>query len=291
MVVTIAEVVSSTVTMVEILQEYFYEFLRMLPTLVLALVVLIIFIIVAQVSRSSVEALARKVVDDSSLQNLAGTFVTVVITVIGVFAAATIIFPGLRAGDLVAVLGLSSVAIGFAFKDIFQNFLAGILLLLQRPFIVGDQIEVSGYCGTIEHIDVRSTSIRSYNGQLIVLPNAEIFSSPVTVNTAEDTRRSVFETGIGYDEDIDDAREVIEDAVADCESVLQSPPPNVVVCGHGDSSVDFRIMYWTESEKSAETRARDEVATAVKYALDEAEIEIPYPYRTVEFFDKTDGGE
>ncbi len=283
-----SEVASSTLTMVEVLQDYLNDFLRMLPTLAIALIVLIVFIILSKVGRKSAQRISAGVIDDPSLQNLAGTFVAVVLTVIGVFAAATIVFPGLRAGDLIAVLGLSSVAIGFAFKDIFQNFLAGILLLMQRPFVVGDQIEVSDFAGTVEHINVRSTSIRSYNGQLIVMPNADIYSSPVTVNTAEAIRRSVFETGVGYGEDIEEARQIIAESIEDCDLLLDEPAPQVLVTGHGDSSVDLAIVYWTKSDRRSETLARDQVATTVKYALDEAEIEIPYPYRTVEFFDKTE---
>ncbi len=276
---------SSILSGMEIFEEYANAFLLMLPTLAISMVVLIVFIILSRFADKWAATVASKFVDDSSLQNLAGTVAGVVLVVIGVFAAATILFPGLQAGDLVAVLGLSSVAIGFAFKDIFQNFLAGILLLMQRPFVVGDQIEVTDYSGTVEHINIRSTSLRSFDGQLIVIPNADIYSSAITVNTSEDVRRSVFETGIGYGEDIDTGREVIREAVKKCDLVLDEPEPVVVVTGHGDSSVDFAIAYWTESTKRDETLARDQVATAIKYALDEAGIEIPYPYRTVEFFD------
>lgn len=282
------DVATSTVTMMEVLQDYANDFLRILPTLVISLVVLVIFFFVARMGRNAAEKLAATVVDDPSLQNLAGTFASVLLTVIGIFAAATIVFPGLRAGDLIAVLGLTSVAIGFAFKDIFQNFLAGILLLWQRPFVVGDQVEINDFAGTIEHIDIRSTSIRSYHGQLIVIPNSDVYSSVVTVNTAEDTRRSAFDTGIGYGEDIESGREVIQKAVESCDHVLDEPAPMVLVTGHGDSSVDFRALYWTKSAKRSESLARDQVATAIKYALDDADIEIPYPYRTVEFFDKTE---
>ncbi len=283
-----SDVTTSTITMMEVLQEYLNEFLRILPTAIIALIVLVVFLFIARIGRNAAESLASTVVDDPSLQNLAGTFASVLLTVVGVFAAATIVFPGLRAGDLIAVLGLSSVAIGFAFKDIFQNFLAGILLLWQRPFVVGDQIEINEFAGSIEHIDIRSTSIRSYHGQLIVIPNADVYSSVVTVNTDGDIRRSAFDTGIGYDEDIEAGREVTLKAVKGCEHVLDEPAPRVMVTGHGDSSVDFRILFWTESPKSMEAVARDEIGTAVKYALDEADIEIPYPYRTVEFFDKTE---
>ncbi len=285
----IADVEFSPVTLVEVAEDYVNNFLQVLPTLVMAAVVLFVFVFLAKSTRNAVENLAEKAVPDSSLANLAGTAVSTALIVVGVFASATIVFPGLRAGDLVAVLGLSSVAIGFAFQDIFQNFLAGILLLWQRPFIVGDQIEVDEFAGTIEHINIRSTSLRTYSGELVVIPNSDVYSSPVTVNTDHDTRRSNFDTGIGYDEDITEGREVMLEALEDCELILDEPAPRAIVIGHGDSSIDFRIQYWTKSDRRSETLARDEVATKVKDALDEADIEIPYPYRTVELFDKTEG--
>lgn len=277
----------STITLVEVGQEYVNNFLLMLPTLVMAMVILVAFLFISKMGKKAARKIAATVTENPSLQNLAGTIAGVILTTIGIFAAATIVFPGLRAGDLVAVLGLSSVAIGFAFKDIFQNFLAGILLLWQRPFIVGDQIDVGDLGGTVQNIDIRSTSIRSYNGQLIVVPNSDIYTSAITVNTSEDKRRSCFDTGIGYGEDIENAREVIKAAVDKCELILSTPAPDILVTGHGDSSVDFRVLYWTKSDRRTEVLARDQIATGIKYALDEADIEIPYPYRTVEFFDKT----
>ncbi len=286
--VVLADTDFSPISILEVVETYFNQFLLHLPTLLISIIVLVVFIIIAKIARKNVETLSAKVIDDPSLQNLAGTAASVALTIVGIFAAATILFPGLRAGDIVAVLGLSSVAIGFAFKDIFQNFLAGILLLMQRPFVVGDQIEVEGYCGTIEHINVRSTTIRSYDGDQVIIPNADVYSSPVTVYTADDTRRSSFDTGVGYGEDIEEARAVILNAVKEnCDRVLDEPGPAVIVTGHGDSSVDLRVVFWTKSDRRSSTLATDQVATAIKYALDEAEIEIPYPYRTVEFFDKS----
>lgn len=285
----LVDVTFSPISLVEVVEEYVNASLRVLPTLLMALTVLAIFVILARTTRDSVEKLARTALDDSSLANLAGTTVSTVLVVVGLFAAATILFPGLRAGDIVAVLGLSSVAVGFAFKDIFENFLAGVLLLWQRPFVVGDQIEVQDFAGVIEHIDIRSTSLRSYGGELVVIPNSDVYSCAVIVNTDTDARRSTFETGIGYNEDIEEGRQVIVDAVNDCDLVFDDPGPRAVVSGHGDSSVDFKVQYWTKSDRKTETLARDQVATRIKYALDEAEIEIPYPYRTVEFFDKSEG--
>lgn len=271
--------------------EYGTDALEQVPTLLMALGLFVLFVILSSIGRKVARKSTKRFVQDESLENLAGTLARVGILMLGVFCAAGVLFPGLTAGDLVSVLGLATVAIGFAFKDIFQNLLAGILLLAQRPFQIGDQVIVDDFEGTIEDISIRSTYIKTYYGEQIIIPNSELYSSPVQVRTAYDERRTTFETGIGYGEDIGAGREAIEGALADCEQILDDPAPKVLVSGHGDSSVNFEVRFWTESRSGDVVAAKNEVATKVKYALDEADIEIPYPYRTVEFFDMTEEGD
>ncbi|MFP4596976.1 MAG: mechanosensitive ion channel family protein [Persicimonas sp.] len=272
----------------DVLFGYANDFLQTLPSLLLGVLVLVLFVAFAGLAKKLATRAAERLTDDPSLQSLFGQVTRVVFLAVGVFASAAVIFPGLSAGHLVSVLGLSSVAIGFAFKDIFQNFLAGILILSQRPFKIGDQIETSSLEGTVEHISIRNTLIKTYDGQRLIVPNAQIFTNPITVRTAFDKRRTTFSTGIGYGDDIEQAREVIAGALADCDQVLDEPTPQVVVTEHGDSSVNFDIRYWTQPAIASVVKGRDQVATAVKYALDDAGIEMPYPYRSVEFMDLTE---
>ena len=271
----------------DVLLGYANDFIEVLPSIAIAIVVLIVFWILAKLGKRGAERAAERFTDDPSLMSLAGTTAKVVITLIGVFAAMASVFPGLKAGDLVAVLGLSSVAVGFAFKDIFQNFLAGVIILTRRPFKIGDQIVAEDLEGTVDHISIRNTELKTYDGQTIIVPNSILFTNPVTVRTDAKTRRTTFSTGIGYDEDIEEAREVMRNALDDCEQVLQDPAPQVLVAEHGGSSVNFDIRFWTDSQSGNVRQGLDQVATQVKYALDEADIEIPYPVRTVEFFDKS----
>jgi small-conductance mechanosensitive channel len=279
------------VSIMEVLQGYLNTALQHLPTIGSAIALLLVVFIISKFTKRFGTRLSEKLTDDLSLQSLFQTTIQVIVWSIGLFAAAAIVFPGLKAGDLVGVLGLSSVAIGFAFKDIFQNFLAGVLILTQRPFSIGDQIARGDIEGTVESISIRSTTIRTYDGQRVIVPNAELYTNPVTVRTAQTTRRTTFSTGIGYGEDIEKARTVITDALAECDLVKETPAPQIYVSNHGASSIDFDVRYWTDSDKATTVRALDQVATAIKYALDNADIEIPYTYRTLEFFDKTDYAE
>ncbi len=256
--------------------------LEVLPLLLIAGSVLALFVWASRYAPRLAGPLTRRVTHDVSLRRLAETAVRVLCIATGVVIASTIIFPGLGVGDLVSVLGLTSVAVGFAFKDIFQNFLAGIIILAQRPFHIGDQIKCKDIDGTVEDINIRSTQVRTFDGQRVVVPNADLYTNAVTVKTALDARRSIFTTGIGYGEDIEHAREVMHEALNRCERIKQEPAPAVFVLSHSASSIDFEILFWTEPTQADLRLARDEVATRIKRALDDANIEIPFPQRVVE---------
>ncbi len=264
-----------------VFQGFLNDAMEMLPELAMATVVMILFVIASRIAKRVVHNLSSRVVDDRSLQSLFGTLTSTAFIVIGAFVAAAVLFPGLEAGDLIAVLGLSSVAIGFAFKDIFENFLAGILILSRRPFRIGDQIHTGDFDGTVKDISFRNTEMETYDGEIVILPNSMLFKDPVIVHTANSKRRSHFSAGIAYDADIREAKEAMMRAVKSCEHVADEPEPVIWCTEHGANSVNFDVVYWTKSDIRSVRDAGDEVATAIKYALDDAGIGIPFPQRVL----------
>nr|CAA6830101.1 MAG: Mechanosensitive ion channel protein MscS [uncultured Thiotrichaceae bacterium] len=152
--------------------------IRLLPNIVLALVVLAVFYGISILVHRMVKRYAERQ-DRDNLGSMLGGFTRWMVLMTGFLLAATIVVPTLKPGDLIAGLGVSSVAIGFAFKDILQNWLAGLLILLRQPFEVGDQIKASGYEGSVERIETRATIIKTYDGQRAVIPNSEIYTSAV----------------------------------------------------------------------------------------------------------------
>ncbi|MEO1155146.1 MAG: mechanosensitive ion channel family protein [Pseudomonadota bacterium] len=206
------------------------------------------------------------------------------IWVAGVLIALTIVFPTITPARALTTLGLGSVAVGLAFKDTFENFLAGILILLREPFAIGDFVECEGIEGQIEEITIRDTRIRRTDGQLVVMPNHALFQNPVVVRTNRDVRRTTIICGVAYGEDVDAARAVIHDAVVAVDTV-RDDVRDVQVFAHafGSSSIDFEITWWTGSRPVDIRTSRDQVVAAVKRALDEAGIEIPFPYQTLTF--------
>jgi small-conductance mechanosensitive channel len=181
------------------------------------------------------------------------------------------------AAELIQVLGVGSVAIGFAFRDILQNFLAGLLILLRRPFSEGDWIEFDGYEGVIKEISTRSTWIRTFDGRDVSIPNGEIFTNPVTIMTREPNIRTDYEFGISYDADIGQAKKVILDAIKSVEGVSNFKEPDVGVSDLAGSSVNLKARWWSTTDDVYSVKLG--VLEAVKNALDAADIEIPYPHR------------
>lgn len=259
-----------------------------LPLLATGLLVLIVTWIAARLATAGVGKLAKRTGLRLSLAELFAKLAYIAVWSVGILAAATAVFPSFTPGKILTALGLSSIAIGFAFKDIFENFIAGILILLREPFEIGDLIVCDDFEGTVEEITIRDTHIRRLDGQRVVMPNSVLFKNPVIVRTDKNTRRISIACGVGYDEDVGKCRKLIKQALDSVESVNKDKPAQVFAKAFGSSSVDFDVVWWTgNGSEAADIRgSRDEVIEAIKKSLDEAGIEIPYPYRTLTIKDE-----
>ncbi|WP_279483857.1 mechanosensitive ion channel family protein [Aureimonas sp. SK2] len=269
------------------IETWVVGFQRLLPNIVVALVLFAVVFGVAWL----VERAFRRWADKHERSNLGaviGSFVKWIIILFGGLLALTIVIPSLNPGDLIAGLGIGSVAIGFAFKDILQNWLAGLLILIQRPFGVGDQIVVNGYEGTVEWIETRATIIAMYDGRRAIIPNANVYSNAVTVNTARPTRRSQYDVGIGYGDDIEGARKAILEAIAKVPGLEADPAPEVLVWDLAGSAVNLRVRWWTQSKRTNVVHIQAAVLEAIKGALDSVGIDMPYPTQVVLFHDQTE---
>lgn len=263
------------------------SFLYRLPYIVFAIIVFSLFLLVARIVSSAINAAGKRTRLDATLADLLGRLASFLITVLAIFVGAVIIFPAFKPGDLVAGLGITSVAVGFAFKDVLQNFFAGILILWRKPFIVGDQLRFKEYEGTVEAITVRSTRLKTFDGERAVIPNGDIYTNAVLVKTAYEKRRVKFIVGIGYLDDIEAGREAIRKVLHNSPGVLPDPGPWIYVSELAPSSVNFIVYFWVESEQANVLKVSDRVATGIKYALDEAGIDMPYPHNVVLFHDAT----
>jgi len=267
------------------INEMAAEFIRMLPQLSIAFVVLLATFAAAKFARAIAERLLSKTELRGTLVNLFETLVGVLIWAVGLLVVMSIVFPGVTPANILAVLGLGSVAIGFAFKDIFENFLAGVLIMLRKQMRIGDVIECQDVEGRVEIISLRDTHLRHLSGELVVVPNAYLFKNPVKVVTQQPIRRHSVEVGVAYDVDLEAAREVIAAAVQSCDSIESGRKIEIYATGFGDSSIDFLVRWWAGSKPVEAHVSRDQVVRAIKRALDAAGMEIPFPYRTLTFKD------
>ena len=269
------------------LMELVSSGVQLIPALLATIVIVLLTRYSLRPVRRITQAVSEKLTENLSLQLLALQIVTVAVWIIGLLAASIVLFPGLALGDIIALLGLSSVAIGFAFQDIFKNFLAGILLLVDQPFQVNDQIVVSDYEGTVKNIAIRATEVETYRGEMIVIPNSILFTNSVQVMTHNPTRRTDLAIGLDYNTPLEPARDVLRRAVEQVSGVLASPPPEIDIISFGDSAIDFVVRYWTRPEIVTVRRTQTGVMVALKAACDRADLNIPYPIRTTYFFDQT----
>ncbi len=254
-----------------------------IPNLVIALIIVILTWIAVRIAVRIVGKLTERTKLRQDLRNLIQTLTRIATWIVGLMIAATVVIPGLSPGGLFAGLGIGAVAIGFAFQDIFENFLAGVLIMLRDKMEIGDVVESEGILGTVEKITLRETHIRQFSGELIMMPNSMMFKNPVKVITDVPVRRNDIVIGVSYDTDLSTAEAAIRKAVEALESVDTDKGVDVYAQEFNSSSVDFLVRFWTDTGGNDYLGVKSEVVFAIKQALDEADIEIPFPYITHTF--------
>lgn len=269
--------------LIDRVNEMVADFVRLLPQFGIALLVVFIGWAIATGARRVLARVLRRAELRQTLINLFETLLGVIIWSVGLLIAATIVFPGVTAANLLALLGLGSVAIGFAFKDIFENFLAGILIMLRKKVNIGDVIECESVEGRVEQITLRDTYLRHLSNELVLVPNAYLFKNPLKILTDAALRRHEVEVGVAYDVDLDAAATLIADTVSAIDVIETQRPVEVFAREFGDNSINFLVRWWAGSTPAEAHASRDRVVRAIKRALDGAGMEIPFPQRTVWF--------
>lgn len=262
-----------------------------LPGMAIALAILgVTWMIAKGASRISTRLIGKTELRPS-LRNLVETLVRLGVWVGGAMLAAIVVFPNFNPTTMIAGLGVGAVAIGFAFQDFFENFLAGVMIMLRDKMQIGDVIKTGDIHGKVEFISLRETHIRAFSGELHVLPNSMLFKDPVEVVTDLDERRFEVVIGVSYDTDLDEASDVILKAVKSVDLVNPEKDVQVLADTFNSSSVDFVVRWWAASSGSDAVMNRDQVVRAIKRSLGQAGIEIPFPYITHTFKERVPMGE
>jgi len=257
------------------------SFASLLPNLIVAALVLLTARMLSAGADRMVRRIAEKTERPAKVALVLGRLTRWAVMVLGVLVAVTIAVPSFHAGALFGALGISGVAIGFAFRDIFQNLAAGLLLLVTRPFHIGDMIVSGQYEGTVEDIQVRATLMRTADNRLVVIPNSDLYTTRVVVLTSKPTRRGEVTLGIGHGQDVAQAKRIIVQAITGLPQLEREPAPAVFATEFGPASVLLSVRFWVGSAGGNSSRnlliATDAVIVAIKNALEAAHIEIAYP--------------
>jgi small-conductance mechanosensitive channel len=262
--------------------------MRMLPNLAIGLGVLLLFLFLARLVRRLVQHINTGRFQEN-LVIVLGRMAQWAMILLGFLLAVTVAFPSFTPANLISALGITGIAIGFAFKDIFENFLAGILILITEPFRIGDQIVFGEFEGTIEQIETRATKMRTYDGRLVVIPNAELYKGTFIVNTAYPSRRLQYDVVIGNGDDIPTAKRLMLDAIHGLPDVETDPAPDALLVNYADAGVTIRVRWWIKPPYRADALSiQDHVLERIKATLTAHGIDLPFPTQQVLFHDQTE---
>jgi small conductance mechanosensitive channel len=262
-----------------ILEQLVVDFLTLLPNLIAALVVFAIGIYLASVVRRLVrKGLQRRTENHQPIALLSQLAYWLVVILA---AAISLQMVGFNLTAFLAGLGIVGITIGFALQDVSKNFIAGLLMLIQQPFEIGEFIEVGGYAGKVEMIDLRATQVRTVDGKLVLIPNGEVMISPITNFSRADSRRVEINTGVAYESDPERVRQTVLEAISAVPGILSDPAPDAIFQNFGNTTFDLSIYFWIDTNQTNVFAAKDAGLNEIKQAFEQAEIDMPLPAQTV----------
>ncbi len=247
---------------------------RRLPYLAAGLIVVIVFWLFSRAARRLFMAGTEKTGLDNRLRILFARLIAGSVLAFGFLAALTVIVPSFDVGSLLAGLGFTTFVVGFAIKDIINNFLSGILILWSRPFNLGDYLFIGSHQGVVEYIGVRATSLRKDDGEVVIIPNGDMYSQAITIRGAGSRRRISVTLAVGFDAEISRVKEIAVKALRDVQGIIEKPGPSVAVSGLGAQGFEITVVFWIDTKKRSPLLVFDDAAAAVAKALLAEKIKI-----------------
>lgn len=258
--------------------------IAMLPNIVVALVVLVGFWLIGRIARSLVQKALGRTSTRSAVARLVGTLTALVLVLVGLFIALGVLQLDRTVTSLLAGAGVIGLVLGFAFQNLASDFLAGTMISLRRTYREGDVIESAGHFGTVQEINLRTTRLRTPQGQIVLIPNKEAFENPLINFSITGQRRVDLSVGVSYGDDLAKAREVTLDAVRQVEGRLEDREPELFFEEFGSSSIDFVVRFWVPFQRQTDYLApKSEAIQRIKQAFADNDLTIPFPIRTLDF--------
>lgn len=271
-------------TIINKLESWGASFIELLPNLVVAVLLVVAFWLVARLVRKLVWRGMDRVSSYTQLNKLLSTTAYVAMLAAGVFIALGVLGLDQTVAALLGGAGIIGLALAFAFQDIAGNFMSGILLSIRRPFYEGDIIETNDYFGVVDEITLRSTRMRTFQGQFVIIPNSSVFQNPLKNYSRLGKRRVDLRCGVAYGDDLDKAEQLAIKAIEGIEYRDTSKEVDVYYEEFGGSSINFVIRFWVDFKKQTDfLKAQSDGIKRIKQAFDEGGITIPFPIRTLDF--------
>lgn len=272
------------------IHEWFVTAIEMLPNLAVAILLMILFYFLARFSRYGLHQIDNRIKGNDAIMSLIGKIVFVAILGVGFFVALSVLQLDKAVTSLLAGAGIIGLALGFAFQETASNFLAGVIMAIRKPFRIGDMIETNDYMGIVQELSLRSTIVRTFRGQDVIIPNKTVYYNPITNFARYKKRRIDLQVGVSYGDDLEKVKEIALDALADVVSRDKSREIKVWFEEFGNSSINLTIALWVDTVTQASYRdSVSDMVMKIKKAFDDNDIMIPFPIRTLDFGIK--GGE
>lgn len=258
--------------------------ITILPNFAVAIVVVLAFVGLAKLIRWGIKRVFRKANTNVAVLNLVASIFYILTLLIGMFIALGLLNLDKTVTSLLAGAGIIGLALGFAFQDIAANFLSGIMMAFRKPLQVGDHVETNDHMGTVLRISMRTTALRTFQGQEVMIPNKDVFNSPIVNYTKRGERRVDLEVGVSYGDDLEKVEQLVLDTIKDLKGVDKNQDIRLEYTEFGDSSINFRLSFWLEDIKQKSyMQTRSGAIKAIKVAFDNNDITIPFPIRTLDF--------
>ncbi|HEY4198864.1 MAG TPA: mechanosensitive ion channel [Mucilaginibacter sp.] len=266
------------------LSSWLHDLIRLLPNILLAAIILVTGFFIAKWIRKMAAKLINKVSHHAALNNLFESIIYIFFIGVTLFTVLSVLQLDKAVTSILAGAGILGLALAFAFQDIAANFISGIFISFRSPIQIGDIVKIKDYMGKVEEINLRDTVIRTFQGQMVIIPNKDVFQNPIENFSLLGKRRFDLSIGISYGDDLEKVRQVALSAVKGIDGLSEEDEVTFFYKEFGDSSINFQLRMWVKSpEQITYIKAGSEAIMRIKKAFDENDIMIPFPIRTLDF--------
>lgn len=280
------EIETYTNQIIDKVENWLDSFVTMLPNFVVAIFVVLLTVLVAKLIRKLAYGMMNRITKNEAINRLTASIAFFLTFAFGIFIALRVLNLDQTVTSLLAGLGIVGLALGFAFKDIAANFIAGIYLAIKSPINVGDIVDYQGERGSVKEIGLRSSTINTFQGQDVIIPNRLIMQEKYTHFSINSERRIDLDVGISYGDDLDKVENVALEAIRKITYLKKDKPVDLYYKEFGDSAIIFTVRYWVDyyaDDYLRYLRAQSQGIKNIKKAFDKNDITITFPIRTIDF--------